>query len=43
MPPGNVAANTCNIAYVVGEKSADNFIRELGLRDLGWGCRGHRL
>lgn len=29
--PGNVAANTCNTAMVVGEMAADIIIRELGL------------
>jgi choline dehydrogenase-like flavoprotein len=29
--PKNVAANTCNTAYMVGEKGADIIMRELGL------------
>lgn len=29
--PCNVGANTCNTAYLVGEKAADIFIKELGL------------
>lgn len=31
VPPENVGANTGNTAFVVGEKAADIFIRELGL------------
>ncbi|KFY38995.1 hypothetical protein V495_06236 [Pseudogymnoascus sp. VKM F-4514 (FW-929)] len=31
IPPSNVAANTGNTAFVVGEKAADIFIKELGL------------
>jgi len=31
VPPENVGANTGNTAYVVGEKAADIFLRELGL------------
>jgi alcohol oxidase len=32
IPPENVGANTNNTALVIGEKAADIFIRELGLR-----------
>lgn len=32
IPPGNVGANTNNTALMIGEKAADIFIRELGLR-----------
>ncbi|KAK6065625.1 GMC oxidoreductase [Seiridium cupressi] len=32
VPPENVGANTNNTALVIGEKAADIFIRELGLR-----------
>ena len=31
VPPENVGANTGNTAFVVGEKAADIFIKELGL------------
>lgn len=31
VPPENVGANTGNTAFVVGEKAADIFMRELGL------------
>ncbi|KAK4544216.1 hypothetical protein LTR36_004426 [Oleoguttula mirabilis] len=31
VPPENVGANTGNTAFVIGEKAADIFIRELGL------------
>ncbi|KAI0383333.1 putative alcohol oxidase [Hypomontagnella monticulosa] len=31
IPPSNVAANTANTAYAIGEKAADIFIKELGL------------
>lgn len=31
IPPGNVGANTNNTAFMIGEKAADIFIRELGL------------
>ncbi|KAF3057112.1 Alcohol oxidase [Daldinia childiae] len=33
IPPCNVAANTANTAFAIGEKAADIFIRELGLSD----------
>lgn len=33
IPPSNVAANTGNTAFVVGEKAADIFIKELGLNN----------
>lgn len=29
IPPGNVAANTADTAYAIGEKAADLFIQEL--------------
>lgn len=29
IPPGNVAANTADTAFAIGEKAADLFIREL--------------
>lgn len=29
IPPGNVAANTANMALAIGEKAADLFIKEL--------------
>lgn len=32
IPPQNVAANTGNTAFLVGEKAADIFIKELGLK-----------
>jgi alcohol oxidase len=32
IPPENVGANTNNTALMIGEKAADIFIRELGLR-----------
>ena len=32
VPPENVGANTGNTAFVVGERAADLFIRELGLQ-----------
>lgn len=31
IPPSNVAANTANTAYAIGERAADIFIKELGL------------
>ena len=31
VPPENVGANTGNTAFLVGEKAADIFIKELGL------------
>ncbi|KAI0849683.1 putative alcohol oxidase [Daldinia vernicosa] len=31
IPPANVAANTANTAYAIGERAADIFIKELGL------------
>lgn len=31
VPPGNVGANTGNTAFLMGEKAADIFIKELGL------------
>lgn len=31
VPPGNVAANTANTAFAIGEKAADILIKELGL------------
>lgn len=31
IPPGNVAANTADTAFAIGEKAADIFIKELGL------------
>jgi alcohol oxidase len=34
IPPKNVAANTANNAMVIGEKAADIFIQELGLKKL---------
>ena len=33
VPPENVGANTGGTAFVIGEKAADIFIRELGLDD----------
>jgi alcohol oxidase len=33
VPPANVGANTGNTAFVVGEKAADIFIKELGLNN----------
>ena len=35
VPPENVGANTGNTAFVVGERAADIFIRELGLARAG--------
>ena len=35
VPPENVGANTGNTAFVIGEKAADIFIRELGLGQAG--------
>lgn len=32
IPPENVGANTGNTAFVVGEKAADIFIKELGIQ-----------
>ena len=31
IPPENVGANTGNTAFLIGEKAADIFIKELGL------------
>jgi len=31
VPPENVGANTGNTAFLVGEKAADIFVKELGL------------
>jgi choline dehydrogenase-like flavoprotein len=31
VPPANVGANTANTAFMIGEKAADIFIKELGL------------
>ncbi len=31
VPPENVGANTGNTAFVIGEKAADIFVKELGL------------
>ncbi len=33
VPPENVGANTGNTAFLVGEKAADIFIKELGLSE----------
>jgi len=46
IPPENVGANTNNTAFMVGEKAADIFIRELGLggkQSLGSQMNGLRL
>ena len=37
VPPENVGANTGGTAFVVGEKAAEIFIRELGLQEKGGG------
>ena len=38
VPPANVGANTANTAFMIGEKAADIFIKELGLGGDGPHC-----